>query len=1120
MSSREAEAARIFLEAVEHCECGRRAEFVREAAAGDPILLQRVDALLKAHDEPNPLLDGDHLAPTRDIPQPSERPGTVIGPHKLLEQIGEGGMGLVFVAEQQQPVKRRVALKVIKPGMDSRQVIARFEAERQALAMMDHPHIAKVHDGGTTPEDRPYFVMELVKGTPITDYCDRHRLSNRQRLQLFLDVCHAVQHAHQKGIIHRDLKPSNVLVEIHDVQPVLKVIDFGIAKAMGQQLTDKTVYTAVAQMVGTPLYMSPEQAGLSSLDVDTRSDVYSLGVLLYELLTGTTPFDHEQFKQASYDEMRRIIREDEPPRPSTRLSTIEQAALSTIAEKRGLEPRRLSQQLRGELDWIVMKCLEKDRNRRYGTANSLARDIERYLNDEPVQACPPSAWYRFRKFARRNKHALATVGLLAVILVLAVIELSISNIHINRERDQTEKALKAAEANLSLARQAVDEMYTKVAYEVSARPYMQPFQRDILEKALRFYQQFAQRQSGDPALRLETASARLRIGQVQFTLGQPRQAMRACNEAIAALEELGAELPAEPNRCFWLADAYCLRGSIHSSGGEPGQVATQFRQALALQGQFVPEQPDDPGYWSRLASTHLQLGSVQSDHPGEAEKEIREGVRLYERLAAQPRSAIPYRESLISSYIALGAFLAGVDRFQEAEQAFRQALDLCDTFGESLTRTNGQHIRASAESALGQVLAAHGRRPEAEKAYRRAIASAEKCADQFPDVPGYRLSLAQYSAKLAALLAQSGKRDEAAVYRRSARKLFEKLAAEFSDEEEWCDFFAGTWGCLRDAGDLETAEQFGRKALTAAAKRAEGSTDPFDRRRVAKSHCDLGVVLQRRGHPRDAANQFRQGSMLFEQLAAEFPDEAEYRYLQVNMLNSQGIALRMQPGEAAAALPCHRQAIALCDKLVVECPERHVYRIQLVRAHFALGLALRLCERPAEAVQALQQALDAYRPYSGAASSTENQGQFASIHNELAWLLATYPDTQFRDPGRPVATAQKAVELEPNKGEFWDTLGVSYYRAGQWRESKEALAKSMTLLGWRSESSNTFFLAMAHWQLGEREESRRCYRQAVAWMENNQPSNEELRRFCAEAEELLGIRGKKNSPQKNADEHR
>jgi serine/threonine protein kinase len=419
----------IFFAALEKGSPQERATYLDEACAGDPDLRRRIEKMLAAQAQAGSFLEQPARSPlmTVDERPVSEGPGTVIGPYKLMEQIGEGGMGLVFVAEQQHPVRRKVALKVIKPGMDTRQVIARFEAERQALALMDHPNIAKVLDGGTTGGEpggvspgRPYFVMELVKGVPITEYCDQNQVSIRERLGLFLNVCEAVQHAHQKGIIHRDIKPSNVLVMSHDGKPVVRVIDFGIAKAIGQQLTDKTIYTQFAQLVGTPLYMSPEQAGQSGLDVDTRSDIYSLGVLLYELLTGTTPFDKERLKEAGYDEMRRIIREEEPPRPSTRVSTLGQVA-TTASTNRKSDPKQLSRLLCGELDWIVMKALEKDRNRRYETASAFAADVQRYLADEPVLACPPSAWYRFRKFARRNKGrlAIAASAFLALTVVVA-----------------------------------------------------------------------------------------------------------------------------------------------------------------------------------------------------------------------------------------------------------------------------------------------------------------------------------------------------------------------------------------------------------------------------------------------------------------------------------------------------------------------------------------------------------------------------------------------------------------------------------------------------------------------------------------------------------------------------
>jgi WD40 repeat protein/serine/threonine protein kinase len=447
MSEPERQLVSIFGEAVEYSSPEERAAFLDEACAGDAGRRARIQELLRAHQAAGNFLGGNRpladLVATVDEPI-REGPGTVIGPYKLLEQIGEGGFGVIFMAEQTDPVRRKVALKILKPGMDTRQVVARFEAERQALAIMDHPNIARVLDGGATPFGRPYFVMELVKGAPITAYCDQHHLTPRERLQLFLSVCQAVQHAHQKGIIHRDLKPSNVLVAQHDTTPLVKVIDFGVAKALGQELTDKTLFTGFAQMIGTPLYMSPEQAGQSARDIDTRSDIYSLGVLLYELLTGTTPFVKERFKQAAYDEIRRIIREEEPPRPSTRLSDSKDS-LPSISAQRHMEPAKLTTLVRGELDWIVMKALDKDRNRRYETASAFAADVQRYLNDEPVLACPPSGWYRFRKLVRRNRArvltaAAAALGVLMAIGSALVVQLA-NNAQIRAEQQQTSDAL-------------------------------------------------------------------------------------------------------------------------------------------------------------------------------------------------------------------------------------------------------------------------------------------------------------------------------------------------------------------------------------------------------------------------------------------------------------------------------------------------------------------------------------------------------------------------------------------------------------------------------------------------------------------------------------------------------
>jgi WD40 repeat protein/serine/threonine protein kinase len=431
----------IFHAARDIADPDRRREHVREACGGDEARIGEIAALLAAAEAPDSLLDlpaGSDTCATIDEPTP-ESAGPLIGPYKLIEQIGEGGMGTVWMAQQTAPVRRLVAIKLIKAGMDSKQVIARFEAERQALALMDHANIARVLDAGTTAGGRPYFVMDLVKGVPITEYCDEHRFTPRQRLELFIPVCQAIQHAHQKGIIHRDLKPTNVLVALYDGKPVPKIIDFGVAKAVGQSLTEKTLVTGFGAIVGTLEYMSPEQAEINQLDIDTRSDIYSLGVLLYELLTGSPPFTKQDLGKAGLLETLRVIREREPPKPSTKLSTAE--ALPTLAANRGTEPAKLTKLLRGELDWIVMRCLEKDRNRRYETPSALAADVRRYLADEPVHACPPSAVYRFRKLARRNKALFVAASVIALALLVAVATLAASSVLVWQAKNNLQVAL-------------------------------------------------------------------------------------------------------------------------------------------------------------------------------------------------------------------------------------------------------------------------------------------------------------------------------------------------------------------------------------------------------------------------------------------------------------------------------------------------------------------------------------------------------------------------------------------------------------------------------------------------------------------------------------------------------
>jgi eukaryotic-like serine/threonine-protein kinase len=522
----------IFQAALEQATPAERAAYLDAVCAHDPNLRARVEGLLQSHEQAGSFLERPLFDNAATVSQPSpEAPATVIGPYKLIEQIGEGGMGTVWMAQQSEPVRRTVALKLIKAGMDSRQIITRFEAERQALALMDHPNIAKVLDAGTTERGRPYFVMELVKGVPITNYCDEHHLTPKARLELFVPVCQAIQHAHQKGIIHRDLKPSNVLVSLYDGRPVPKVIDFGVAKAVGQPLTEKTLVTGFGNLVGTLEYMAPEQAEVNQLDIDTRSDIYSLGVLLYELLTGSTPFARDTLQQAGILEMLRVIREQEPSRPSTKLSTAE--GLPTLAANRGTEPAKLTRLVRGELDWIVMKALEKDRNRRYETANGFAMDVQRYLADEPVEACPPSTGYRFRKFARRNKGALVTGALISTSLVAAIVVLAVSNVVVTRERNAKGQAL--ADKVQALTDKDAALMEKQAALKQAQANFTEAKRQEGIAKDK---QQIATEQEGIARAQAQLARQRLYAAQMNLAM----QAWRA-GEVPRVLELLEGQRP-------------------------------------------------------------------------------------------------------------------------------------------------------------------------------------------------------------------------------------------------------------------------------------------------------------------------------------------------------------------------------------------------------------------------------------------------------------------------------------------------------------------------------------------------------------------------------------------------
>ena len=886
----------LFAAASKLSDLAQRENFLKAACQDDEPMLGRLrERLASTNEVTKPIVRPfqDDLNATVDHEESAKSGKVIAGKYKLLNSIGEGGMGTVWMAEQRAPVKRLVAIKLVKAGMDSKMVLARFEAERQALALMDHPNIARILDGGITESGSPYFVMELVKGVPITEYCDAKKLTPQQRLELFVPVCQAIQHAHQKGIIHRDIKPSNVMVSLYDDKAVPKVIDFGVAKATGQALTERTLNTGFS-VVGTPQYMSPEQATFNQIDIDTRSDIYSLGVLLYELLAGSPPFQKNELENAGNLEILRIIREEEPPRPSTKLSTAD--GLPSLSATRSTEPKKLTGILRNELDWIVMKALEKDRSRRYETANAFASDIGRYLSGEAVQAHPPSQAYRLRKFYRKNRGAVLAASLVLLALVGGIVGTSIGLIEASRQRVIAEKAEEDA---LDAYRATTDDGIEQL---LGAKDDYGPQEKAFLKRIIDRWMHFANRPGEDERNRAIRAEAHYRVGVLKEKLND-ESSMNELQQAIGIQKLLAQEYPSRSKHLFQLAQIHKAIGIEYMDRREFKNELNECTIAFQIMESLVAMHPDKVEY--RLLQSSLKT-TMGSDHQmlGNATQAIADYKASIEIDQVSLRSFNQNPELLFSMAYSHGWLSTVLEESGSKSEALAEAQvglaiieKLAARFPE---RINYRQEFGLQSHGLAYALLKSGRTQDALSQYGKAVSIISELATKFPSSPTYSANLAAVTNDYGEALGVAGRHEEAVTAIEAALKIKRKYASELPKDRVYDGGIPVMTGCLIEV--LINSERFEEAVLQCdenekllLALLGQNPDYPLNRLLLAKNGFDRGKSLQSLKREKEAFDSFSNALKTLNALIQEFPAEAKYSDL-LSQLNTEFMPLLKKYG--------------------------------------------------------------------------------------------------------------------------------------------------------------------------------------------------------------------------------